>query len=276
MSSDYRKFTVPVEHAAQGFRLWKHGLDRAVCTLETYKEKRSVYFAASNLLPSGVLAEDQREYHLILMGAEDGQVIHRDFGVFHVNQSGEGSLFKKFDGAPLSVYTHCLLAAVGEDGAAETVLSGQTPFFKEPEKVSNAEAAASEKDPWRTLFDRCRGGGQRGIFAEESDETGAAWWRVEGTDGLPDAMEGCRALVEQYGHFLVGKGCQSRFVGVPGRFLLAEQPMREAGCFQLWQPIRGGEAFFEDLAELEGSLAESLFGYWIGAVDEETGELCPV
>lgn len=263
MSSDYRKFTVPMEHAAEGFRLWKRGLDRAVCTLETYKEKRSVYFAASNLLPSGVLAEDRREYHLILMGAENGQIIHRDFGVFHVNQSGEGSFFGKFDGAPLSAYTHCLLAAVREDGAAETVLTGQTPFFR-------------QNDPWRTLFDRCTGEGQRGVFAEAYDETGAAWWRMEGTDGLPDAMEGCRAQAAQYGHFLVGKGCQSWFVGVPGRFLLAEQPMRESGCFQLWQPIRGGEAFFEDLSKLPEGLAESLFGYWIGAVDAETGEISPV
>ena len=84
MSSDYRKYTVPMEYAAEGFRLWKHGVDRAVCVLETYREKRSVYFAVSNLLPSRLLSEQKKEYHLMLLGASDGELIHRDFGTFTV------------------------------------------------------------------------------------------------------------------------------------------------------------------------------------------------
>lgn len=276
MSSDYRKYTVPMEYAAEGFRLWKHGVDRAVCVLETYREKRSVYFAVSNLLPSRLLSEQKKEYHLMLLGASDGELIHRDFGTFTVNQSGEGSFFKKFGGAPLSAYTHCLLAAAGTDGTAETVLSGKTPFFTEPEEVSKTEAPDRDEDPWRTLFDRCQGEGQREVFSEEIDETGAVWWRMEAACGLPESLDGCRALTERYGHFLVGKGCQSWFIAVPGRFLLAEQPMADAGCFQLWQPIRGGEAFFGKLEDLSGQAAESLFGYWIGAVDEASGKILAI
>lgn len=273
MSSEYRKYTVPMGRAAEGFRLWKHGVDRAVCVLETYRGKRSVYFAVSNLLPSRLLAEEEKEYHLMLLGASEGQLIHRDFGVFTVNQSGEGSFFKKFDGAPLSAYTHCLLAAARADGTAETVLTGKTPFFAEPEKVPTTEAPDRDKDPWRTLFDQCEGEGRRDVFSEAVDETGAVWWRVDDVDGLPESAGGCGEMVRQYGHFLVGKGCQSWFIGVPGRFLLAEQPAADGKSFQLWQPIRGGEDFFEDLSMLSGEAAESLFGYWIGEIDAESGQI---
>lgn len=276
MSSEYRKYTMPVEYAAEGFRLWKNGIDRAVCVLETYREKRSVYFAASNLLPSRLLAEDKKEYHLVLLGALDGEIIHRDFGVFTVNQSGEGSFFKKFDGVPITAYAHCLLVAAGPDGTAETVLSGKTPFFTESEKASTTEESACDEDPWQKLFDGCTGEGREDIFSPDVDETGAVWWRVEDADVLPEDASGCGEMVRRYGHFLVGKGCQSWFIGVPGRFLLEEQPVAEEERFQLWQPIRGGEAFFQDLSELSGDEAERLFGYWIGEIDRETGRILPV
>ncbi len=272
--SEYRKYAVQVEYAAEGYRLWKHGMDRAVCVLETYREKRSVYFAAVNLLPSTVLAQEEKEYHLVLLGAWDGQVIHRDFGAFSVNQSGEGSFFKKFDGPELAAYTHCLLVAAKPDGTVETVISGKTPFFREAEEVPETEAPCHAEDPWQKLFDQCAGEGQRDIFSADVDETKAVWWRLDGADGLPEAAAGCGEMVRRYGHFLIGKGCQSWFIGVPGRFLLAEQPQAETGCFQLWQPIRGGEAFFRNLAELSGEEAESLFGYWIGEIDGKTGEIC--
>ncbi|WP_425755448.1 hypothetical protein ACPW7J_13585 [Ihubacter sp. rT4E-8] len=271
MSSDYRKYTVQMELAPDRFRLWKHGMDRAVCVLETYKEKRSVYFAVSNLLPSRALAEEEKEYHLILMGADNGELIHRDFGVFSVNQSGEGSFFKKFDGPVLSNYTHCLLVAVGMKGETETVLRGSTPFFTAPQKVSDAAEPAREEKPWRKFFDQNTEDGKADVFSSEIDETKAIWWRVEKNEGLPDGFASCGDLVEQYGHWLMGKTKQRWFIGVPGRFLLAEQPVVRGESFQLWQPIRGGEAFFDDLAGLSGDVAESLFGYWICEVDRETG-----
>ena len=109
-----------------GYRLWKRGRQSVVCVFETYKEKRAVYFSVSNLLPSSVLLrEEGREYHLILLGSSDGEIIHMDFGVFSVNPRGEGLLRRKFTGPPLSCYTHCLLAALDrETGAAETVFEG--------------------------------------------------------------------------------------------------------------------------------------------------------
>ena len=71
-------------------------MDAANCIVETYKNKRSVYFAVSNLLPSDVLMREyNKEYHLLLIGVDEGELIHKDFGVFHVNSAGEGSLFKE-------------------------------------------------------------------------------------------------------------------------------------------------------------------------------------
>ena len=131
MAGDYRKYSVEMKGGEVGYRLWKRGRQSVVCVFETYKEKRAVYFSVSNLLPSSVLLrEEGREYHLILLGSSDGEIIHMDFGVFSVNPRGEGLLRRKFTGPPLSCYTHCLLAALDrETGAAETVFEGAMPFF---------------------------------------------------------------------------------------------------------------------------------------------------
>jgi hypothetical protein len=83
-------------------------------------------------------------------------------------------------------------------------------------------------------------------------------------------------LIEKYGHYLLGRRDDRYFVAIPGRFLRAEQPCREAGLFSLWQPVRGGEAFFDDLETLEGSLAEGIFGYWIGEVGPGGREIQPI
>lgn len=293
MRGDYRKYTVDMKLQNESFRLWKRGIDGAVCVLESYREKRSVYFAVSNLLPSAsLMAEGNREYRLILMGVDEGKVIHRDFGSFFVNQKGEGSFFRKFGGLPVTSYTHCLLLAVDrEDGKTETILSGTMPFYRaQPEesgktaggKGSNADGSAADGDSesqknaeMQSFFRRWQGEmeerSRMDVFAASADETGARWIRITETGQLPEALESCRPLIEKYGHYLVGEKKNRFFAGVPGRFLQAEQPCRETGCFALWQPIRGGEKFFRDPAEMSETLQKEIFGYWIGEMDRDTG-----
>ena len=83
MGGDYRKFTVEMQLMNDEYRLWRSGIDGSTCIVESYKDKRSLYFAVSNLLPSAsLLSQGNREYRLILMGVDEGEIIHRDFGSF--------------------------------------------------------------------------------------------------------------------------------------------------------------------------------------------------
>jgi len=82
--------------------------------------------------------------------------------------------------------------------------------------------------------------------------------------------------MKSYGHYIVGRKDDRWFLGVPGRFLQKEQPLREEGVFLLWQPIRGGEAFFDCPERMTGKQQEKIFGYWIAEIDTKKGRLWPV
>lgn len=285
MPGDYKKFTIEMKRETAAFRLWKRGADSAACIAETYKNKRSIYFAATNLLPSQVLMrESNKEYHLLLIGVDEGELVHKDFGAFYVNHQGEVSFFKKFAGPPMECYTHCLFVALDkETGGTETVYRGVMPFFQpsaagevtesETEEAAPEACAGSFEDAWQEIFERFFDGARTDFFAEDIDETKAAWCRVSQSSPLPASLSDCRSLITAYGHYIIGRNEETRFVGVPGRFLKKEQPCREQGCFTLWQPLRGGEKYFSALSEMPEKLQEEIFGYWICAVDEESGEL---
>ena len=110
-----------------------------------------------------------------------------------------------------------------------------------------------------------------GYFAQ--DETGSQWRREENVDLLvPFCREGF-AMARKHGHFLVGTGPDGTFLAIPGRFLLEEQPAGGMTGFTLWQPLAGGEELYENLEYLEGSTAESIYGYWIARLNPETLKL---
>lgn len=138
----------------------------------------------------------------------------------------------------------------------------------------------------------------KNLFA--NDETESKWHKETRIELLrafcPEGVESA----ERYGHFIIGqrekkrhtendttdmataeekaeirmkaaKTCSGNcFIGIPGRFLKSEQPAGGSTGFTLWQPIKGGEDFFENLEELDSELAESIYGYWIAALDEST------
>ena len=266
MQGNYRKISVKMKLIDRDYLLWKKGFGEAVCVLETYKDKRSIYFTVSNLLPSRfLLADDGKAYHLLLMGVEDGQLIHLDFGPFHVNQKGEGSFFKKFSGAELACYTHCLLVAANSQNDETTVVyQGETPFFEKPE-----EDEPSREDSWQRCLHGCSEKNCIQAFTPEWDETQAVWYRMDNIEALPEVLISCMPLVEQYRHYIIGRKGNRCFVGIPGRFLQKEQPCRDDGLFLLWQPVRGGENFFEHAESMTRKQQEEIFGYWIAEYDLE-------
>lgn len=102
------------------------------------------------------------------------------------------------------------------------------------------------------------------------DETEADWHREDNTELLKQFCREGYAQAKKYGHFIVGTGNKGGFIGIPGRFLLEEQPAGGSTGFTLWQPLKGGEELYESLEEMDDEAAERIYGYWIAAVDSRT------
>jgi len=105
------------------------------------------------------------------------------------------------------------------------------------------------------------------LFSE--DETGAVWQRQENMKLL---LEFCRegySLAKKYGHFITGNAEAKSYIGIPGRFLKAEQPAWGDTGFTLWQPLKGGEMYMENSEDD----IERIYGYWIAELDPETLKL---
>ncbi len=114
------------------------------------------------------------------------------------------------------------------------------------------------------------GGGEveSGLF--EKDETGGNWHREEKLELLEKFCPEGYECAEKYGHFIIGEKNGRNFIGIPGRFMRDEQPARGKTGFTLWQPLRGGELFYEELETITDEAAEQIFGYWIAVLDAET------
>lgn len=103
-----------------------------------------------------------------------------------------------------------------------------------------------------------------------SDETGAAWHREENTEILKQFCREGYAQAKKYGHFIVGSGPNGNYIGIPGRFLIEEQPAGGATGFTLWQPLAGGEELYNNLEDMDEETLQRVFGYWIAAIDSVT------
>ena len=103
-----------------------------------------------------------------------------------------------------------------------------------------------------------------------SDETGAAWHREENTEILKQFCREGYAQAKKHGHFIVGSGPNGNYIGIPGRFLIEEQPAGGATGFTLWQPLAGGEDLYNNLEDMDEETLQRVFGYWIAAIDSVT------
>lgn len=103
-----------------------------------------------------------------------------------------------------------------------------------------------------------------------SDETGAAWHREENTEILKQFCREGYAQAKKHGHFIVGRGPNGNYIGIPGRFLIEEQPAGGATGFTLWQPLAGGEELYNNLEDMDEETLQRVFGYWIAAIDSVT------
>ena len=102
------------------------------------------------------------------------------------------------------------------------------------------------------------------------DETAVSWHRQEDVEILKKFCREGYAQAKKHGHFIVGTGRKGDFIGIPGRFLIEEQPAGGATGFTLWQPLAGGEELYESLEKIDEETAKQVFGYWIAAIDSKT------
>ena len=109
-----------------------------------------------------------------------------------------------------------------------------------------------------------------------ADETGAVWHRENNLELLKQFCREGYALALRHGHFIIGSGAAGSFIGIPGRFLLEDQPAGGRTGFTLWQPLRGGEALYGGLEDMDETTAHSIYGYWIAALDSKTLEISEV
>lgn len=147
---------------------------------------------------------------------------------------------------------------------AEQIESCETPARTEITAASiTPEASPKSREAYEL----------RELFAY--DETECTWHKETKLELLHEFCPEAFASAERYGHFIIGQrnktsGVNSCYIGIPGRFLREEQPAGGSTGFTLWQPIRGAEEFFGSLEELDDELADSIYGYWIAALDENT------
>ena len=103
-----------------------------------------------------------------------------------------------------------------------------------------------------------------------ADEAEASWHREENIELLKQFCREGYAQAKKHGHFIVGTGSNGDFIGIPGCFLIEEQPAGGATGFTLWQPLAGGEELYENLEKIDEETAMQVFGYWIAAIDSKT------
>ncbi len=243
MQGKYRKIMVRMNRETEEYRFWNRETAEPVCYVESYKDKRAVFFHGRNLLPG-------ENYHLILIGSAADEMVHQDFGPLHTGGNGELQCYRTFGGAELECYTFCILCANKGDSRMDIIYKGM--LFQK------------DKTLWEDL---CRQSERCNVFSQSCDETGAEWFRVEDLTTLPPGGEVCLPWVSPYGHYIIGRKSDNYYMGVPGRFLQKEQPLREEGVFLLWQPLRGGEAYYERPDLMTKKQQEEIYGYWIAEVD---------
>lgn len=145
-----------------------------------------------------------------------------------------------------------------------------------PEANANAAGSAAGAGSGPAASQNDAAGSDRETAVFDFDETGASWARQTDIDLLEKfCPEGVRQA-RKHGHFLIGQAGEESFVAIPGRFLKEDQPDGGRTGFTLWQPMKGGRCLYDELEDLEGEVADYLYGYWIARLDSRTLALSEV
>ncbi|MBO5666201.1 MAG: hypothetical protein J6S45_02005 [Firmicutes bacterium] len=213
-------------------------------------------------------------YQLILFGKRGERTIHTVLGTIPVSRYGAGEVDLRFHphdvdgkGNDYGCYTTAIVAAVSSNNRSEAlhpVLVGKTGHSTVGAAVIS-EASVPETKIRRTYnhyyagylkhvceyFWNIRSDLQREESFGEND--GCSWFRIQDPTAMFLVSPGARYFAEQQGFFLFGRNDAegvTYYVAVAGRNCSEDQP-------------DGGESGFRQWRE----------GYWIAAIDGESGEI---
>jgi len=111
------------------------------------------------------------------------------------------------------------------------------------------------------------------VLPFSKDKTGASWKRIANVKNLPVVSPGAMWGASKYRHYIFGEDTDLYYIGIPGRFLNEEQPEGGKSGFVLWQPILGAESLEATKADCSLENRMTAYGYWITAIDKETGDI---
>ena len=79
----------------------------------------------------------------------------------------------------------------------------------------------------------------QGIFAH--DETCSRWHKETNIEILKRFCREGYPMAQKYGHFIIGNSQEKSYIGIPGRFILKEQPHRRLYGYMLMDTERSLE-----------------------------------
>jgi hypothetical protein len=303
---DYIKYTrtfVMMEEQTSEFR-GSRPLSKGYLKIETGNNKGALRCIVQNLK---YYSRGEYIYKLILFGKDKDKVLNSVLGSLAINRYGNGETYFRFD--PLNVdgqgscyadFTVAVVAAVSgmnDKEALRPVLKGIMGRGKDSgnevdkgelvsESIEEAIECQDKQEPvnFNSFYNEyllqfcgytCKSASfYQDVFPFEKDITGARWKKIGNVASLPLVSPGAHLFATHYKHFLFGakpdsEGIACRYYfAVPGRFIKEEQPDGGRSGFTFWQPIsKGGQSMADD------SIPGNGYGYWIVAVDANTGDI---
>lgn len=310
---EYKKYNKTMVLLSEENRDFADKTDQAIygnLRIETGNNKGAISLSVQNLR---FFERNRYVYKLILFGEKRERTIHSVIGSLILNRFGTGENYFRFDpndldgrGNKLSDYSVAIIAAVSmrdNKEALHPALKGKLTFvgnnvvaassekFKDKDEVENKEEKIEEVKPIekkeRTTYnhfynDYLKELCEKMVKAAElyddilpfsKDKVGARWKRIANIKNFPLVSPGGMWGVSKYRHYIFGEDSKLYYLGIPGRFLKEEQPEGGKSGFVLWQPIVGAENLEATKAECSLENKMTAYGYWITAIDKETGDI---
>jgi hypothetical protein len=224
------------------------------------------------------------QYKLVLFGKKKKKTIYKALGDLKVDREGKGESYLRFDpvnidgrGNAFQIYRVALVVALSKTDPKEPlhpVLRGTLEHEEEKPRGRKAKNYNNYYNQYVLLG--CRAIDENKLKYDrivpfKKDKTGAQWRRLPSPARFPMVSPDTQYILSRYRHFIFGISKTHYFIGVPGRYLEKEQPEEGRSGFTLWQPILGAESLEAAKENAPMKNRQAAYGYWIAAVDKETG-----
>lgn len=217
---------------------------------------------------------EKRHYHMV--GNISLSAYGKGEGSFRVNShdlDGHGTALWDFSTAIIAA-----VSTLNSNESLHPVLKGS--FSMSPEAGRKTAVTARDYSPFYNKFvlDSCVYIAKiqqnfADILPFDKDFTKAHWKKITDCTILPMISPGAKEPMEKYAHFIFGWNDAHYFLGIPGRFLPAEQPDKGTSGFVYWQPIAGMGKASEDTSVPVEERRKSTYGYWIAAINRFNGHI---